>query len=267
MELHIYHRTTGSFGHRVEWDRSSDKSAFGFREDCAGTPDADAAADRLEDLQAELAGSSEQRRLLGAELQHRSQNLIAVIQTYVLRTLATTASTSQAADRISERLVALSTAYRLLARPQDGRITLKELVCVAFAGHRVPDDRLSIEGPTLYPVESGVIGLAMVLQELITNATKYGALSVECGSVRVGWQLDGKRVDIVWQEEGGPPVSPPSRFGFGTELIERALRRADRRVEILYGSDGVSWTFSSPLAGFASTKSTSEPFSDHEVTK
>ena len=85
----------------------------------------------------------------------------------------------------------------------------------------------------------------MVLHELSTNAVKYGALSVEGGEVRLGWTIqprDGEidRVDLVWRELGGPPVSPPKRRGFGSRLIVGGLaHQLDGEVRLEFDAAGV----------------------------
>jgi two-component sensor histidine kinase len=70
------------------------------------------------------------------------------------------------------------------------------------------------------------LALAMALQELATNAVKYGALSAPKGEVRIGWSLERReppRLSLRWEERGGPPVAPPAARGFGSRLIERSL--------------------------------------------
>jgi two-component sensor histidine kinase len=68
------------------------------------------------------------------------------------------------------------------------------------------------------------LALAMALQELATNAIKYGALSSETGQVEIRWTADAARhLHLTWEERGGPPVTLPKRRGFGTRLIERSL--------------------------------------------
>ena len=68
--------------------------------------------------------------------------------------------------------------------------------------------------------------LALALHELATNAAKYGALSVPAGEVDLSWRSDGRSLQMAWRENGGPPVQPPARRGFGSIMIERALMNA-----------------------------------------
>jgi two-component sensor histidine kinase len=86
----------------------------------------------------------------------------------------------------------------------------------------------------------------MVLHELATNAVKYGALSNNDGVVSVHWELvetdRSRRLRLVWRETGGPPVTPPTRKGFGSTLIERALQGDDGKVIVEYPPAGLVCT-------------------------
>ncbi len=78
------------------------------------------------------------------------------------------------------------------------------------------------------------VALVMILHELATNAAKYGALSAPTGKLEVTWQRDGDAIRLRWHETGGPPVTPPTRQGFGTKLIELRTRHelgGDARLE------------------------------------
>ena len=96
------------------------------------------------------------------------------------------------------------------------------------------------------------LAIAMALQELVTNAVKYGALSNEAGEIRVRWHLDGlsspPRLELIWEESGGPPVEPPARRGFGTRLIERSLAEDfGGNVRIQFAPTGVICSVDAPL--------------------
>jgi two-component sensor histidine kinase len=91
----------------------------------------------------------------------------------------------------------------------------------------------------------------MALQELATNAVKYGALSNDTGTVVIAWTIrdgDPPHLDLRWEEEGGPPVAPPSRRGFGTRLIERSLAQdLNGEVQIEFASAGLRCSVTAPL--------------------
>jgi two-component sensor histidine kinase len=96
------------------------------------------------------------------------------------------------------------------------------------------------------------LALAMALQELVTNAVKYGALSNDIGQIRVHWKLNGMRpphrLHLMWEETGGPPVHKPARRGFGTRLIERSLAHdLNGEVRIEFAPTGVLCSVDAPL--------------------
>jgi two-component system CheB/CheR fusion protein len=125
--------------------------------------------------------------------------------------------------------------------------SLKDLASHQLA---VAQGRVRLTGPdvTLSPILATSLGL--VLHELVTNATKYGALSVPQGAVDLRWELAGdegqRRVLLTWTERGGPPVTPPEREGFGSTLIERSLPGA--AVEPRFETEGLVCTIDLPLS-------------------
>jgi two-component sensor histidine kinase len=82
--------------------------------------------------------------------------------------------------------------------------------------------------------------LAMVLHELATNATKYGALSGATGGASLSWRTEGGRLVLDWRESGGPPVSPPAARGFGSTLIERALEQEHGAARLCFDPAGLT---------------------------
>jgi two-component sensor histidine kinase len=101
--------------------------------------------------------------------------------------------------------------------------------------------RAEIDGPSLMLDPDPAQAIAMAVHELATNAVKYGALSVPGGRVKVDWRLrPGSRLTIRWSERGGPPVSPPSRQGFGTRVMERMVcGQCNGELEFDWRPDGV----------------------------
>ena len=112
--------------------------------------------------------------------------------------------------------------------------------------------RFQIRGPEIQVSPRFALALSMALHELATNAIKYGALSNETGQVRLTWLGDQTtsppHLLLRWQENGGPPVSHPSREGFGSRLIERSLAQdLDAKVTIEYAATGLLCTVEAPL--------------------
>ncbi len=91
--------------------------------------------------------------------------------------------------------------------------------------------------------------LALGINELATNATKYGALSVDEGLVRITWSLtNDSLLCLTWVERGGPTVTPPTRKGFGTKLIQNGLHaQSDGKVDFSFEPEGVVCTITTPL--------------------
>ena len=144
-----------------------------------------------------------------------------------------------------QRLLTLSAAHGLLTDESwDGA----HLDAVARASLRAAHERVSFEGEDLRLKPKSAVALSMALHELGTNALKYGALSVEQGSVAVRWSTSGDRFRLRWEERGGPPVSPPTHRGFGSRMIERGLAaelRGEARID--WRPEGVVCTIDAPL--------------------
>jgi two-component system CheB/CheR fusion protein len=191
-----------------------------------------------------------------AELQHRTRNLMAVVQSIIAQTLAASEDLSAFKARIDERLIALSRVQSLLSRSEQEPITIGALVSLELdaLGHNVLLDRVEVSGPQVRIRNSTVQVLALGLHELATNARKYGALSTDQGRLRVGWhveQIDGDpRLLLSWIEERAVGVAVKrDRRGYGRELIERALPyslNAETRYEL--DDAGLRCTIALPLA-------------------
>ncbi len=116
---------------------------------------------------------------------------------------------------------------------------------------RADQGRIHLAGPDAKLEPRAAIGLALAIHELATNAAKYGALSGDGGRVDLRWDIvrssAGPRLHLSWTESGGPPVEPPSRRGFGSRMIERAL--ADElggAATLSFEPAGVCFTLDAP---------------------
>ena len=114
--------------------------------------------------------------------------------------------------------------------------------------------KFSIEGPDVQIASDAVIAIAMTLNELCTNTTKFGALSVPAGQVKIIWAIDepALRLHFIWKERGGPPVQAPTRQSFGTRLIETIGRQLKGDVKLAYEPGGFVYTLDVPLASLTS---------------
>jgi PAS domain S-box-containing protein len=168
--------------------------------------------------------AAERQKLLMNELNHRVKNTLATVQAVAWQTFKN--GDSAAVDSFMGRLSILSRAHNILTGTAWHKAALAEVVNTAVEPFGA--SRFKIEGPDCEVHPKVAISLSMVLHELGTNAAKYGALSEHEGRVSVRWRCEGKDqatiLDLVWEENGGPPVEKPARRGFGTRLIERQLR-------------------------------------------
>ena len=184
-------------------------------------------------------------KLLVRELQHRSNNLLAVIQTIAQRSLAGAQSLSHAEARFEARLHALARAHRRLTDSDWTGIELKDIISAELAPFAA---RSLIEGPGVRLGPRHAQDFSLALHELVTNAVKYGALSCDEGHIHVSWlvETDGqaKVLKFRWCERGGPIVVAPSREGFGTHLLKSVLGHA--RLD--YVAEGFTCEASFPLS-------------------
>jgi PAS domain S-box-containing protein len=196
--------------------------------------------------------AEEELRLLNGELAHRLKNVLAVVQSVTRQTLRSATDMGQASEDLSARLVALGTAADVLTHASWRSADLRELVEGALGPHAEIGGRIRLAGPPLTLQPQVAVALALALHELATNASKYGALSNDAGFVDVGWHVrgegEGARFRLDWREQGGPPVTAPTRRGFGTTLIERSLRSYfGGTAEIAYRPDGLVFALDAPL--------------------
>ena len=211
-------------------------------------------ASALASTATELRQRETARRMLVDELNHRVKNTLAVVQSIAAQTLRSTVLSADASAALEERLLALSRTHDVLTRESWEGADLAEVVDQAIAPFRSPNSvRIEIAGPAVRLCPRTVLAIAMALQELATNAVKYGALSNATGIVRIAWNVavkqGGTRLCLSWQEAGGPPVMPPTRRGFGSRLIERSLARdLGNAVVLTFAPTGVCCTLETDLS-------------------
>jgi two-component sensor histidine kinase len=210
---------------------------------------------KLEQENARLIAKCEQQRLLMAELGHRVKNSLTLVQAMVTQTLREQISLDGCRDALTARIGALGQSHAILIDEGWSGASLKQVVegALKLHGYRGPSERFQITGPSVRLGPQQMLALSMALHELGTNAAKYGALSVAAGRVEVTWtttrSTNGRTLRLQWREAGGPLVAPPTRRGFGSKLIERALRDAmDGEVSLAFEPSGVVCTVLAHLA-------------------
>jgi PAS domain S-box-containing protein len=214
-------------------------------------------------------------RVLVAELQHRSRNLVTVVRGVTERTLATSGTLDDFRARFRPRLEAMGRVNSLLSRLEEGhRITFDQLLRAELSAHGVregenPNSQVRLSGPSGVPLRSATVQtFALALHELTPNALKPGARSRPEGRLEVSWTQvrghgDERRLRVEWRESGvavAPPDGQPevseadgrsvfSPQGYGRELIERALPyqlRAQTSYELT--PEGVRCTIVMPVS-------------------
>jgi PAS domain S-box-containing protein len=197
----------------------------------------------------DLRGLQSRQHVLMAELQHRTRNLLSVVQSIANQTLRSSSSLEAFGTHFGSRLRALSRVQSLLARVEDQVIDIHALVSAELAAHTENDvgsSKIKISGPTVPPPPTAAQALGLALHELATNAVKYGALAQPTGKLEVTWELKAKKptpeIALEWRESGVsmPEGGSPKRKGYGSELIERALPYQLRaKTQLDFGPDGV----------------------------
>lgn len=181
--------------------------------------------------------AEERERLLAREIDHRSKNLLAVVQSVVQLTRADDADTLKRA--VTGRIQSLARAHSLLAAGRWQGVDMRQLVAEELDAYTGRDcEQVTVDGPGLQLRPTAAQALAMITHELATNAAKYGALSVPQGHLTVQWMLTRGRepqLHLHWMETGGPLTAPPSRRGFGTTVIRSTAERQ------LHGELAFSW--------------------------
>ncbi len=200
----------------------------------------------------ELKQGEEHRKLLIDELNHRVKNTLAIVQGLAFQTFRGADAAPEARKAFEGRLSALAGAHNLLTESNWSFADLKSTAAAAMTGCTAAE-AVSIDGPAVALSPKQAVSFAMALHELCTNATKYGALSVAGAKVSITWRIDGETdpptLRLVWRETEGPPVSQPTKRGFGVRLIEQTLA-ADigGQARIDFHEGGVVCVIETPLA-------------------
>ena len=197
-----------------------------------------------------------QSKMLINELNHRVKNILSTVQSIVWQALrATTTDPIVIRDAIESRLFALSRSHDLLTRENWESAGLLDVLHDALEPFGVADgraDRIVIRGDNIRFPPKSALALGIAFNELATNAVKYGAFSNVVGSILIEWKSqptpEGGRLMLCWQEKDGPPVTPPSRKGFGSRVIERGVaHELGGTAHLDYRSDGMVCTMSIPV--------------------
>jgi two-component sensor histidine kinase len=191
------------------------------------------------------------QRLLLEELHHRVKNTLATVIAITSQTLRSADTLEQGRAAIESRLFALGRAHDLLLQANWASAPLRDVIRAAVQPF---DDqgmsRFSIEDTSLAIDASAVLPLTMSLNELCTNAVKYGALSVPAGRIAITLLADEKsdRFKLTWTESGGPVVQETKRPSFGTRLINRLAEQLHGKARLTYEPQGIIYELDTLLS-------------------
>lgn len=196
---------------------------------------------------AERASATALQNLIHAELHHRIKNMLATVGAITDQSLRNAISIDDARSAIEGRFASLARAHDLLTQVNWEDATIGSTVRNAVSPFDQGGDRFVISGEDTRINSSSVIALAMTLNELCTNTTKFGALSLPSGQVRLGWRIEDARLRLEWAESGGPPVTEPTRKSFGTRMITSLGQQLKGQVELDYKPCGFVYRLDVPI--------------------
>jgi PAS domain S-box-containing protein len=197
----------------------------------------------------------ERLRFLLDELNHRTQNTLATVQSIAVQTLRGVADAA-VVDLFEKRILALGKAHSLLGRENWDAVSLRDVIgqiLRPFGFNERSAGRIGVDGADVRLQSKAALTLAMVFHELATNASKHGALSAGAsGRIAISWRVQplagGASVRLEWRESGGPPVAPRRRKGFGSRLIEGGLAKdLGGEVRLNYETAGVVCQIDMPV--------------------
>jgi two-component sensor histidine kinase/CheY-like chemotaxis protein len=191
------------------------------------------------------------QKLIVDELHHRIKNTLAIVSAIASQSLRTATSIEQGQEAIEGRLIALGRAHDQLMQVSWANASLADTVRSATAPFDAQGvGRFAIDGPDIGITSGAVIALAMTFNELCTNTTKFGALSVPAGRIEIAWTLDDKtqRLRLTWTEKGGPAVKAPTRRSFGTRMMGSLGQQLNGEVQLSYLPTGFVYMLDVPLS-------------------
>ena len=232
----------------------SDAQEMWLEETATAEFDADGKCLRIEGLTRDITKSKraeEHQRLLVAELDHRVKNVLARVGVVAMYTREGSGTIDEFMEALDRRIQSMAVAHELLSQGNWLGVRLADLVRHQLAPYAT-DANTATSGPDIALNAAATEALGMVLHELVTNASKYGALSIPEGRVSVSWECRNSDdatfgLIILWRETCGPPVSAPCKSGYGISLIcELIPHELGGTVDLAFSSEGVSCTIEIP---------------------
>ncbi len=207
----------------------------------------------------------DQIRLLMREVNHRSKNMLSLIQAVARQTLA--ANPEDFLERFERRVEALAANQDLLVKNAWQGADLDELVRSQLAPFQdLIGTRIELQGPAVFVSASAAQVIGMALHELATNAGKYGALSGSDGRVEIAWRIQRDDAFVMsWREECAHPITAPSKLGFGSSVISSIAEMSlGAKVELNFPATGLVWQLSCAAAEISDGDVRSRPLAETE---
>src|ERR1700733_4013721 len=190
------------------------------------------------------------QKLILGELHHRIKNTLATVSAIASQSFRAAASIEHGQKAMEGRLIALGRAHYLLMQVIWANASLTHTLSSATEPYDGQGARrFHFNGPDIRITSGAVIALAKTFNELCTNTTKFGALSVPAGRVEIAWTIDElkQRLCLVWTERGGPAVVSPTRRSFGTRMMESLGQQLNGQVQLAYQPSGFVYSLDVPL--------------------
>lgn len=179
------------------------------------------------------------RRTHAEELAHRLKNTLTLVQAMARQSFRPGPS-SAALEDFERRLQGLAASHDMLTARAWASASVMQVIAGATRPYLPHENRLHAHGPDIELGARAAVALGLALNELATNAAKYGALSGPAGEVRIDWAADGEALHLTWREVGGPKVIAPGRRGFGRRLLEQGVAAdLEGQVSLEFRPDGV----------------------------
>nr|WP_243415049.1 HWE histidine kinase domain-containing protein [Altererythrobacter segetis] len=193
--------------------------------------------------------------MLVDELNHRVKNTLSTVQSITRQASRASDDPKVVREWIESRIFALSRSHDLLTHQNWEDAGLRELIDAALEPFGVANgraERFTVDGAKISLTPKATLALGVAFHELATNAVKYGALSNDVGTVEIAWNTEmrpgGERLILTWREKGGPVVAPPTRKGFGSQVIESGLaHELKAKVRLDYLPEGLVCTIDLPV--------------------
>jgi chemotaxis family two-component system sensor kinase Cph1 len=206
-------------GRSVQWTRADKDAAFDLRISLLHV-----VLRRIKAAARERKAASDRDQLLMAELDHRVKNTLANIQALVVQTSRSADTLTGFVEGLDGRIQSMAKAHSLLSESRWEGVSISRLLHEELDLYGERNHGIALHGPDFLLTSKSALALSLAMHELATNAAKYGSFTTTAGRVEVTWEVAvNGSIEVCWSESGGPVVAPPTRRGFGSTLIERAL--------------------------------------------